>query len=63
MIIGRLRANGAHWREWVETSRYRATPNVIHAKHGNRRLLTQQPDGQYEIHPELERLAAHLQLT
>ena len=63
MIIGRLKAYGKRWRDWVLAGRNHRQPRGIGRKHRNKKLLTQQADGDYEIHPAIERLARSLDLT
>jgi hypothetical protein len=50
MLIGRLRAYGKKWADWVQASRLRTKPNTISRKHRNKKLIYQQADGSYEIH-------------
>ena len=46
MLIGRLKAYGKKWREWVVASRHRTTPNTISQKHRNKKLLRQGAGGE-----------------
>ena len=50
MLIGRLRAYGGKWKEWVETSRLRTRPNTISQRHRNKKVIRQEPNGEYSIH-------------
>ena len=49
MILGRLKAYGARWEEWVVTSRYREKPNMIPSRHRNKKVIQQKAGGDYEI--------------
>ena len=62
MLIGRLRAYGKRWRDWVQASRWRAKPNQIPRKHRNKKLLRQNADGEYEIHDAILQMARDLKL-
>ena len=63
MIIGRLKAYGKRWRDWVQAGRHHRQPRSIGRKHRNKKLLKQDEDGEYEIHSALWRLADDLNLT
>ena len=62
ITIGRLKAYGGKWGEWVRTARWRRQPNKIGEKHQDKRLMQQDEDGNYEIHPALLNEADRLQL-
>ena len=62
ITIGRLKAYGGKWGEWVRTARWRRQPNKIGEKHQDKRLMKQDEDGNYEIHPALLNEADRLQL-
>ena len=63
MLIGRLRAYGKKWADWVRASRLRTSPNTISRKHRNKKLLYQSADGSYEIHAAIMAKAQNLKLT
>jgi hypothetical protein len=63
MLIGRLRAYGKKWADWVRASRLRTSPNTISRKHRNKKLLYQNADGSYEIHAAIMAKAQNLKLT
>jgi len=63
MLIGRLKAYGKKWRDWVRASRRRTNPNTIPRKHRNKKLLRQDADGEYEIHEAILQMATDLKLT
>ena len=60
MTISRLRAYGYGWRTWCDSGRYRGTPNVIPRKHSNKAVLTQTPEGEYEISDVIWQLTSDL---
>lgn len=62
MIISRLRAYGGRWEEWVRTSIHQRKLNIIPRKHQDKKVLSQGPEGDYEIHPALIDEAHRLQL-
>ena len=62
MLIGRLRAYGRKWADWVVASRKRANPNGISEKHRDKKLIEQDVDGSYEIHPAIMQMAKDLGL-
>ena len=62
MLVGRLKAYGKKWRDWVKASRWRAKPNQIPRKHRNKKLLRQDADGEYEIHDAIIQTARKLRL-
>ena len=62
MLIGRLRAYGVKWSDWVSASRYRTRPNQIGPKHRDKRILTQGPDRDYAIHDAIINKAVELGL-
>ena len=63
MLIGRLRAYGKKWADWVRASRLRTNPNAIPRKHRNKKLLHQNADGSYVIHTAIMAKAQNLGLT
>ena len=62
MTISRLRAYGARWNEWVTTSAYQSEPKTIGPKHQDKTVITQDPDGDYQIATPLWDLATKLKL-
>ena len=63
MIIGRLRAYGVQWRQWVGATRHTSKPGAIPRKHRNKKVLTQDKHGTYMIHPSIMAKAKALDLT
>ena len=63
MIIGRLKAYGGFWREWVNKSHNQRRPKQIPPKHREKRLMRQEADGEYTIHAALLALAESTQPT
>ena len=63
MLIGRLRAYGRKWSDWVRASRLRTVPNTISRKHRNKKLLYQHADGSYELHAAILAKAKAMGLT
>ena len=62
MLIGRLKAYGVKWADWVRASRLRTNPNGIGRKHRNKKLLFQEEDGSYSIHDAIMDMADTLGL-
>ena len=63
MLIGRLRAFGKRWKNWVHAGIQHRQPRIIGVKHRDKKLLTQDYDGSYSIHPAIWQLARDLNLT
>ena len=61
MLIGRLKAYGVKWADWVRASRLRTNPNGI-GKHRDKKLLFQEADGSYSIHDAIMDMADTLGL-
>ena len=62
MLIGRLKAYGVKWADWVRASRLRTNPNGIGRKHRDKKLLFQEADGSYSIHDAIMDMADTLGL-
>lgn len=63
IIIGRLRAYGLFWKNWVIAGRHSCNPRIIPRKHQEKILLTQDDEGNYCIHEALLAMADELELT
>ena len=63
MLIGRLRAYGSRWEGWVADGSLQQQPRSIPRKHRNKKLLVQNQDGGYAIHPAILAMAQQLNLT
>ena len=63
MLIGRLRAYGSRWQGWVADGSLQQQPRSIPRKHRNKKLLVQNQDGGYAIHPAILAMAQQLNLT
>ena len=53
MVITRLKAYGSKWRTWCHRNNHTPNKSVIPMRHQDKEILTQQPTGEYSIHPEL----------
>jgi hypothetical protein len=62
MLIGRLRAFGRKWKDWVHAGMHHKQPHIIPMKHRNKKILTQDDVGNYEIHDAIWDLASDLGL-
>jgi hypothetical protein len=62
MLIGRLRAFGRKWKDWVHARMHHKQPHIIPMKHRNKKILTQDEVGNYEIHDAIWDLASDLGL-
>jgi hypothetical protein len=63
MLIGRLRAYGRRWKTWVYSGIQHRHEKIISQKHRDKKLMYQEEDGEYTIHPEIWRLAKKLDLV
>jgi hypothetical protein len=62
MLIGRLRAFGKRWKDWVHSGIQHRQTKIIPLKHRNKELMTQDEYGEYTIHPAIWQLAGDLNL-
>ena len=63
MLIGRLRAYGSRWAGWVSDGCHQKKPRAIPRKHQDKKLLFQEQEGEYTIHPAILDMAKRLNLV
>jgi len=62
MLIGRLRAYGKRWRDWVQDTQLRMKPSIIPQKHQDKKLISQDEEGSYVIHDAILDKARELKI-
>ena len=63
MIIGRLRAYGGRWKEWVSVGEGQRAQRAIPRKHQDKQVLQQDGEGNYTIDDAIWALAQKLGMT
>jgi hypothetical protein len=62
MTIGRLRAHGKGWANWISAGRFHRKPRVIPRSHQNKGLFRSDRHGEYELAEPLVDLAKRLEI-
>ena len=63
MLLSRLMAYGSKWSGWVTDGCFQSEKRVIPRKHRDKKLLIQNQDGDYVIHPAIQGMAQSLNLA
>ena len=63
MLLSRLKAYGSKWSGWVTDGCFQSEKRVIPRKHRDKKLLIQNQDGDYVIHPAVQGMAQSLNLA
>ena len=63
VLLSRLKAYGSKWSGWVTDGCFQSEQRVIPRKHRDKKLLIQNQDGDYVIHPAIQGMAQSLNLA